>query len=119
MDDPINILSNDNNDINNQKLMDYLGNKLPAEEKLEIDKLIAESGLMSDVVQGLRQFKNPGNLSAFVDQLNAGLHKQLHKKKQRRRGLKLKNEQWIYLAVILILLLVIIGFIVIREGLAR
>ena len=116
-DDPVNILPNNDNDISDQKLMDYLNGNLSIEEKLEMDKLITGSVLMNDAVQGLQQFENTKKLSASVDQLNAGLHKQLQKKKPHRRKLKLNNEQWIYLAVILILALAIICFIVIRERL--
>ncbi len=37
-DDLLNILSNSNKDIDNQKLMDYLSDKLSAEEKHEFEK---------------------------------------------------------------------------------
>lgn len=118
-DELINILSNSNKDIDNQKLMDYISNKLSAEEKDKMDKLIADSVLLNDAVQGLQKFNNKTDLSAFVDQLNAGLYKQLQKKKQRRQKRRLKTEQWIYLAIIIILLLIVIGFVVIREHLVR
>ena len=111
------ILSNSNKDIDNQKLMDYLSDKLSAEDKIKMEKLFAEPGLLSDAVQGLQQFKNKNNLAGFVEQLNADLHKQLQKKKQRRLKRRLKNEQWIYFAIIIILLLTMIGFIVIKQHL--
>lgn len=111
----INILSNSNKDIDDQKLMQYLSDKLSAEERDKVEKLIAESGLLRDAVQGLQQFKDQNNLSAFADQLNTDLHRQLKNKKQRRQKRRFKNEQWIYITIIIILSLVIIGFIVIRE----
>ncbi|MEO6329687.1 MAG: hypothetical protein ABIO55_12175 [Ginsengibacter sp.] len=118
-DDLINILSNSNKDIDDQKLMQYLSGKLSGEERHKLEKLITEPGLLNDAVEGLKQFKNTNDLSAFVVQLNTELHKQLEKKKQRRQKRKLKNEQWVYLAIILILFLIIIGFIVIREHLGK
>ena len=114
----LNILSESNKDIDNQKLMDYLSNKLSAEEKNKMDKLIAGSGLLNDAVQGLQQFENKNNLTAFVDQLNADLHKQLQKRKQRKQKRRFKTEQWIYFAIIIILLIILIGFIVIKLNLA-
>ncbi len=111
----INILSNSNKDIDNQKLMDYLSNKLSREEKHEMEKLMANSPLVNDAVEGLQQFENKKYLLAFAEQLNTGLHKQLEKKKQRKQKLKLKEQPWPYIAIILILTLLIIGFIVITK----
>jgi anti-sigma factor RsiW len=52
-DDLLNILSNSNKDIDNQKLMDYLSDKLSAEEKHEVEKTLVDSELMNDAVEGL------------------------------------------------------------------
>src|SRR6185295_14564740 len=106
----INILLNSNKDIDNQKLMDYLSDKLSGKDKHEIEKLMADSELINDAVEGLQQFRNKPNLSAFVDQLNADLHKQLQKKAQRKQKRKLRDQSWIYLTIVIILLLVAIGF---------
>jgi hypothetical protein len=50
-DDLLNILSNINKDIDNQKLMDYLSDKLSQEEKHEFEKNIADSEMLSDIVE--------------------------------------------------------------------
>jgi len=113
----INILSNSNKDIDNQKLMDYLSDKLSGKDKHEVEKLMADSPLVNDAVEGLQQFENKKNLSAFVDQLNAGLRKQLKKKAQRKQKRKLRDQPWLYLTIVIILLLVVIGFIVIKRHL--
>ena len=113
----INILSYSNKDIDNQKLMDYLSDKLSGEEKHEMEKLMTDSPLVNDAVEGLEQFENKKNLLAFAEQLNADLHKQLEKKKQRKQKLKLKEQPGLYIAIILILTLLIIGFIVITKHL--
>ncbi len=99
--------------------MDYLSDKLPADEKLKIEKLCEEPGLLNDAVQGLQQFENKKSLPAFVEQLNTELHKQLNKKKQPRHKRRFKSEQWIYVAIIIILTLAIIAFIIIRTALVR
>ena len=118
MDDKLfNILSNSNKDIDNQKLMDYLSGKLSAEEKHEIEKQMADSDFVNDAVEGLENVKNKKNLSTFVEQLNSDLHKQLDKKKKRKQKRALKDQPWLYLAIILLLLLTIICFIVIKRHL--
>ena len=113
----IDILSNSNKDIDNQKLMDYLSDKLSGKDKHEIEKLMVDSELVNDAVEGLQQFENKKRLSTFVSQLNADLHKQLQKKAHRKQKRKLQNQPWLYLAIVIILLLVVIGFIVIRKHL--
>lgn len=116
MDDEIlNILSNSNKDIDNQKLMDYLSGKLSAEEKHEIEKQMADSDFVNDAVEGLQDVKNKKDLSLFVEQLNDNLHKQLDKKKRRKQKRALKDQPWLYLTIILLLLLTVICFIVIRK----
>jgi hypothetical protein len=118
MDDKLfNILSNSNKDIDNQKLMDYLSGKLSAEEKHDIEKQMADSEFVNDAVEGLEAIKNKKNLEAFVDQLNTGLQKQLEKKKKRKQKRTLKDQPWLYLAIVLLLLLIVISFIVIKKHL--
>ena len=118
MDDKLlNILSNSNKDIDNQKLMDYLSGKLSGEEKHEIEKQMADSDFMNDAVEGLEDVKNKKDLSLFVEQLNTNLHKQLDKKKKRKQKRALKDQPWLYLAIVFLLLLIIICFIVIKKHL--
>ena len=118
MDDKLkDILSNSNKDIDNQKLMDYLSGKLPAEDKHEVEKQMADSDFINDAVEGLEEVKNKKDLSSFVEQLNNNLHKQLDKKKKRKLKRSLKDQPWLYLAIVILLLLIIICFVVIKKHL--
>jgi hypothetical protein len=65
-DDLLNILSNSNKDIDNQKLMDYVSGKLSAEEKHEFEKTLVDSEILNDAVEGLEGFKNKEQLNLFV-----------------------------------------------------
>ncbi|MBA2250650.1 MAG: hypothetical protein H0W12_10735 [Chitinophagaceae bacterium] len=112
----LNILSNNNKDIDNQKLMDYLSDKLSAEERHEVEKQMVDSEMMSDAVEGLKNMEKK-DLSILVDDLNKNLKKQLEKKNRRKQKLAIKDQPWIYLTIIIILLLTIIGFIVIKKHL--
>lgn len=116
-DELLNILSNSNKDIDNQKLMDYLSGKLSAEEKHEIEKQMADSDFVNDAVEGLEDVKNKKDLSLFVEQLNTNLNKQLDKKKKRKQKRALKDQPWLYLAVIILLMLIVICFIIIKNRL--
>ncbi len=112
-DELLNILSNSNKDIDNQKLMDYLSNRLSAEEKHEFEKILVDSDLASDALEGLNEFKNKKDPVAFADQLNRNLQKQLQKKKVMREKRRFKNGSWIYLTLILIFLILLVAFFVI------
>jgi hypothetical protein len=114
-DDLLNILSNSNKDIDNQKLMDYLSDKLSAEEKHEFEKTILDSGLESDAVDGLSQFKNKTNPVAFAEELNRNLQKQLQKKKTAKAKRRLKEFRWLYVAIALIIIFILIAFIIISK----
>jgi hypothetical protein len=116
-DDLLNILSNSNKDIDNQKLMDYLSDKLSAGEKHEIEKKMVDSEMLNDVIEGLEKFKNKKDVNLLVEQLNTNLKKQLEKKKAKKIKRQIKNMDWLYLSIILILILILIGFLVIKKHL--
>ncbi len=113
--DLLNILSNSNKDIDNQKLMDYLAGKLSAEEKHEVEKLMADNDFVNDAVEGLGEVKNRKNIQAIVDQVNIDLQKKLEQKKIRKEKRRLKEYPWIYLAIIIILVLVVLAYYVIHK----
>ena len=116
-DELLNILSNSNKDIDNQKLMDYLSDKLSAEEKHELEKKMVDSEMLNDIVEGLGKFKNKKEVTALVEQLNTNLKKQLEKKKSRKQKRQIKDLPWLYLSIILILLIILISFLVIKKHL--
>jgi len=116
MSDLLNILSNSNKDIDNQKLMDYLAGKLSAQEKHEFEKQMAESAMVNDAVEGLQQFRDQKKLDTYVEQLHKQLHQHLHQKKRRRtQWFEWKQDQWILIAVIVVLLLIVIAYVVIKK----
>ncbi len=116
-DDLLNILSHSNKDIDNQKLMDYLSDKLSDEEKHTIEEAMIDSEMINDAMEGLDGFKNKKEVSALVEQLNSNLKKQLEKKKSKKLKRKIKDLPWLYLTIILILIIILIGFLVIRKSL--
>ncbi|MEO6187793.1 MAG: hypothetical protein ABIO82_07275 [Ginsengibacter sp.] len=115
--DLLNILSNSNKDIDNQKLMDYLSGKLSDEERHGLEKAMIDSHMVNDAVEGLQGFKDKKDLSLLVEQLNSNLKSQLHKKKEKKLKRKIKDLPWLYLAIILILIIILIGFLAIKNHL--
>lgn len=114
-DDLLNILSNGNEDIHNQKLLDYLNDALSETEKHEFEKEMVTSDMLNDVVEGLGKFKNKRDVNALVEQLNSNLKKQLQKKKSKKLKREIKNLNWLYFAIAMILIIILIAFIVIKK----
>ena len=112
--DLLNILSNSNKDIDNQQLMDYLSGKLSGEAAHEVERSMADNEFLNDAVEGLQQLKGKKNMQAYVDELNAAMHKSLEKKKERRLRRRLKDEPWTLLAIVLVITLCVLGYVVIK-----
>ncbi|MEP6583871.1 MAG: hypothetical protein ABJA90_06380 [Ginsengibacter sp.] len=115
-DDLLNILSSSNKDIDNQKLMDYLSDKLSAEDKHALEKLMVDSELMNDAVEGLNDFKSKRDIAASVEQLNVHLKKQIEKKKSKKIKRSIKNLTSLYLTIILILVIILVAFLIIMKS---
>ena len=117
-DDLLNILSNSNKDIDNQKLMDYLSDKLSAEERHEVEQALVDSELMNDALEGLQKFKDKKDIGSFVEQLNNNLKKQIDKREVKNEKRKMKDMPWLYFSIILIIIIILISFAVIWKHLA-
>ena len=113
--DLLNILSNSNKDIDNQQLMDYLAGKLSGDELHEVERSMADNEFLNDAIEGLQRMSNKKDMQAYVDELNASMQKSLAKKKQRRIKRQLKEEPWGLLAIVLVIILCVIGYVVIRK----
>lgn len=113
--DLLNILSNSNKDIDNQKLMDYLSGKLTAQEKHEVEQWMIDNEFANEAMEGLEQLAGKKNIQGYVDQLNKELHQYISKKKERRTKRKIDNSMWVYVAIIFILLIVILAYMVIKR----
>ena len=114
MDNLKDILSNLSTDIDQETLLLYLQDKLTAEKKHEVEMKLMENEFASDATEGLQEFKNKESLSLLVDQLNRDLKRKL-KSKTRPNKIHLAEQPWIYFAVILIIILIILSYFVIHR----
>lgn len=113
--DLLNILSNSNKDIDNQKLMDYLSGKLSDQERHEVEQWMVDNDFENEAIEGLQAIRSKKNIDGYVDQLNKELTQYIQQKKKRRERKKLQESPWVYLAIILILLLVVVGYIILKK----
>ena len=110
-----NILSHLSTDIDQETLLLYLQNKLSDEKRHEIEKILLESNFENDAVEGLQQVKDKEQINYMVEALNRELKKKLQKKKKFRDKMRLKDQPWLYMALLILLLLIVISFIAIRR----
>jgi hypothetical protein len=94
--------------------MDYLSGKLSEEEKQHFEQMAAGSALLNDALEGLQKLSDQKKLQIYVDQLNKELHQHIQKSSKRLKRERIKEYPWIYLAIGLILLFSILGYLVIR-----
>lgn len=113
--DLLNILSNSNKDIDNQKLMDYISGKLSGKDKHEVEQWIVDNNFENEAIDGLQSVKDKKDLDAYVIQLNKELNQYLQQKKQRRDRKKIKQIPWSFLAIVIVLLLMVIAYFVIQK----
>lgn len=113
------ILSNLSTEVDQETLLKYLEGRLTNEQKHELEKKMLGSEFMDDAMEGLQEIKNKEKISSLVEQLNRDLHKKLEKKKKRREKLRFKDQPWLYIAIIIILLLIVLSYIVIQRMLQQ
>ncbi len=110
-----NILSNLSTNIDQETLLLYLQGKLPEDKKHEVEKQLAADEFGNDALDGLQAFTDKQQVSYMVEMLNRDLKKKVEKKKQRREKLKLPDQSWLYISVLILILLIIISYFVVHR----
>ncbi|AEW00236.1 hypothetical protein A4D02_28120 [Niastella koreensis] len=113
--DLLNILSNSNKDIDNQKLMDYLSGKLSDQEKHEVEMWMVDNDFENEALEGLQQMGSNKKLEGYVDQLNKELSTYIKDKKTRREKRRIETGFWTYVAIAFILIIVVLAYVVIKR----
>lgn len=114
MKDLINILSNSNKDIDNQKLMDYLSGKLSSHEANEVEQWLEENEFGEDAIEGLQKVRTKEDINLHVELLNKQLGTYIKQKKQRRNRRKIDNLGWSIVAILVVILLIVLAYVVLK-----
>ena len=109
-----NILSNLSNDIEQEKLLEYLNRTLTSEEQHKLESQLNDDPFVSDAMDGLSAMKAPDKISLMVYQLNKDLKQQLEKKKKRKNRF-ITETPWLYYTAIILLIIAVIGYIIIKK----
>ena len=94
-----------------EALMAYLEGTLSPEEQHKVERALAEEGLESDAIDGLKTLDSK-TTRATVKKLNNDLKKNLAQTGLRRR--KTGNSQTTLIAVVLVLFLAVVAYLVLH-----
>jgi hypothetical protein len=109
------ILAHLSTDIDQETLLLYLQGQLSEEKKHELEKKLLDNEFAGDALEGLQQIHDKKQISYMVEMLNRDLKKKLEKKKQRREKLVLKDQSWLYLAIFILIILIVISYLIIHK----
>jgi ribosomal silencing factor RsfS len=109
------ILPNQEHALNEEQLLNYVANNLSNEQRNSIEMEMEHNPFMNDAIEGLQAFKDEQKIQAYVNELNKQLIKQTTKKKIRKSKRKLKEQDWIIISVIIVIMLCLLGYIVVNK----
>jgi hypothetical protein len=112
--DLINLLSNSNKEIDNQRLMDYLAGKLSQAEAHDIEQLLMESDFHTDAADGLLEIEDKSRIAKLVYELNNNLKYQLAEKKKRKQKRGIKGQPLWLMTLLIFLLLIVLCYLIIH-----
>ncbi len=112
------ILSHLSTDVDQETLLLYLQGKLSEEKRHEVEKKLIQNEFDDDALEGLQEIKDKQQIQYMVEMLNRDLKKKTAKKKLRREKMKIKDQPWLYISILILILLIAICYIVIRRMLS-
>lgn len=97
-----------------EKLLQYLNEQLSHAENHDLEREMENDPFTYEAVEGLQQIDN-NKIPDVIDQLNIALRKEIKSKKRKKRNQIFSNQNWVYFAVILILILIMISYLVMKK----
>ena len=109
------ILSHLSTSVDQETLLLYLQGKLTESQKHEVEKKLMQDEFNDDAMQGLEEFKDKEQLQYMVEMLNRDLKKKTAQKKKRREKMRFKDQPWLYVSLLILILLIVICYVVISR----
>lgn len=111
----LNILQSKEVPIDNQQIIDYLKGELNVDTQHQLEKQELESAFVHDGIEGLQLIADKAKLEMITREMHFHLQKKLntHKNKHKEKR-KWKDQTWIILSIITVLLLIIISYLIMK-----
>lgn len=107
--DLLDILSSKTSAITSEQLINYLSGTLDNNEKHELEKLLLNSGIENEALEGLQMIASREKLSQYESEINKALREKLLQKKKKRRSKF--TVQLSFLVILTVALLVLITLV--------
>lgn len=101
----------DPSSLSREELEAYLSGKLSQEEQHELERLLSENSLESDALEGLKSL-GMDEARKSVSKVNKHLHQSLSEQRRKRKK-SFSANYWNWIAVIIVMLLIVVGFLII------
>lgn len=98
--------------LTDEQLLAYLEGRLAPDQQRAIEEWLSEEGPEADAIEGLKQIRVE-ETKRTVDELNRQLHQNLLRNTPRRLK-KFSEDHWGWIAIVVILMLIVVGYIVVR-----
>lgn len=98
--------------LTDEQLMAYMEGRLSAEELRVVEELMSEDSAEADAIEGL-QMMHPAETKRTVAELHRKLHTEILRNNPKRKA-KFSEDYWGWIAIVVILLLIVVGYVVIR-----
>ena len=98
--------------LTDEQLMAYMEGKLSPQELRRIEELMSEAGAEADAIEGL-QMMHPAETKRSVAELQRKLHTEILRNNPNRKN-KFSEDYWGWIAVVVVLLLIVVGYVVIK-----
>lgn len=108
------ILSDEEEQLNHDELMNYLDGNLSEQEKHSFEKKAANSPFVNDAVEGLQEFKNKQQLEEHVKEINIKLKQQLKSRQHRKQRPEITDNTWLIISTLIILAICVICYFIIH-----
>ena len=109
------ILSHLPTEVDQETLLLYLQGKLTDDKKHEVEKILLQNEFDSEALEGLQEISDKEQIDYMVEMLNRDLKKKTEKKKKRREKLQMKDQPWLYISILVLLLLIVFSYIIIHR----
>ena len=111
----LNILEPGKDPVKDQQIIDYLEGKLDAEAQHNVEEQELEDELFLDAMEGLQSVEDKSRLEMIARDMNKALQaKLIIKKNKRSEQRKWKDQKWITVSIVTLLLLLFISFLVVK-----
>lgn len=97
-----------------EDLLRYLDKTLDKDERFALEEQLLEDGFEKDAIEGLQELANTGIAKNYTNELNARLDQLTHINKRKRKLRDIPSQQWVLIAVVVILILCILGYYVLH-----